>query len=699
MPLTITEILESKYGIKAHHRSNIECPSCHKMTFSIKGDNSMGKCFHPSCEKVLFADQGGAPPPKNHATVQPPGGCSLEDYAFTKNLSMDFLQSLNLTQQSIHGFPVVKIPYFDEKGTEAAVRFRKSLMKANGIDNRFSWKTGSKPLPYGLWKLQDAWKVGYICLVEGESDCHTLWNEKIPALGIPGANTWKEGWADFLKDIPVIYVVKEPDAGGDAVLKWLSKSKILDRAKIISLDPYKDPSELYLSDPAGFTRNWQAALDRARPWVEIKSSTDQTIAQEAWEKCEPIALNPSILNLLISDLRRMGLVGEERNAKILFLALVSRFLSRPVSISIKGPSSCGKSYVIEQVLKFFPERAFYRLTAMSERALIYSEEQLSERFLIISEASGIEGDILSYLIRSLLSEGQLRYETVENTPKGLKPRLIQRDGPTGLIITTTALNLHPENETRILSLPILDTREQTRDVMLAISVDSRESIDFSRWHALQVWLEQSDNRVVIPYAKRVAELVPPVHVRLRRDFTQILNLIKAHAILHQANRRRNEKGEIIADIEDYQRVRELILEIVGDGIGMVVSKPVRETVACVKQILSQGQSEVKEKSISVHLNLDKSVIHRRVKKAISLGFLVNNETQKYRPARLILGDSLPEDTDILPPAEALDGCMVARENGGEYTPPPNEELKVETPVEEIASTQQERYPWTPILKD
>jgi hypothetical protein len=57
-------------------------------------------------------------------------------------------------------------------------------------------------------------------------------------------------------------------------------------------------------------------------------------------------------------------------------------------------------------------------------------------------------DFLNYLVRSLLSEGRVRYETVEKTPEGLQARLIEREGPTGLIMTTTADSLHPENETR-----------------------------------------------------------------------------------------------------------------------------------------------------------------------------------------------------------------------------------------------------------
>jgi hypothetical protein len=136
---------------------------------------------------------------------------------------------------------------------------------------------------------------------------------------------------------------------------------------------------------------------------------------------------------------------------------------------MKGPSSGGKSYLTERVLGFFPDEAYHALTAMSEHALAYSEEPLSHRFLVIYEAAGMNSDFQTYLMRSLLSEGRLRYETVEKTSEGMKPRLIEREGPTGLIVTTTAVKLHPENETRLISLTVTDTQQQTRDIMAALA--------------------------------------------------------------------------------------------------------------------------------------------------------------------------------------------------------------------------------------
>ena len=174
----------------------------------------------------------------------------------------------------------------------------------------------------------------------------------------------------------------------------------------------------------------------------------------AMRRSRPLAVH---LGEFDRELTRIGVVGERRGAKLIYLAVTSRLLERPVSVAVKGPSSGGKSFLVESTLKFFPQEAFHALTAMSDRALAYSNEPLQHRFLVIYEAAGMASDFATYLIRSLLSEGRVRYETVEKTKDGLVPRLIEREGPTGLIVTTTSLRLHPENETRMLS-----SRSRTR---------------------------------------------------------------------------------------------------------------------------------------------------------------------------------------------------------------------------------------------
>jgi hypothetical protein len=240
------------------------------------------------------------------------------------------------------------------------------------------------------------------------------------------------------------------------------------------------------------------------------------------------------------------------------------------------------------------------------------------------------------------------------------PKVIEREGPSGLLVTTTALRLHPENETRMLSLTVTDTMEQTAFVFQALADDSRDAVDLTRWQALQTWLAAGSAAVVVPFAKVLAGLVPPVAVRLRRDFKTVLTLIRAHALLHQATRRKDAAGRIIATIEDYSAVRNLVADLVAAGVEATVRPEVRETVSAVACLIASGEEEVRQADLRTRLKLDKSAISRRVADALDRGYLRNREDRKGRPARLVIGDPLPEELEVLPTPERLQGCGVAQ---------------------------------------
>ena len=179
-----------------------------------------------------------------------PAGLTLEQYAAAKGAADRLPQDpAGCRRFTYDRKPAVRIPYLGEGGEEIAVRFRIALS-----GDRFRWKSGTKPCLYGLNRLAEAKKAGQVVLVEGESDCHTLWFHGIPALGIPGAANWREERdARHLDGIETIYVVVEPDRGGDAVRQWLSRSTIRHRAKLVSL-PAKDPSALHLEGPTEFSQ-------------------------------------------------------------------------------------------------------------------------------------------------------------------------------------------------------------------------------------------------------------------------------------------------------------------------------------------------------------------------------------------------------------------------------------------------------------
>ena len=378
-----------------------------------------------------------------------------------------------------------------------------------------------------------------------------------------------------------------------------------------------------------------------------------------------LAYEPRILDRFRDEVRLRGLVGEEATAQTLYLVVTSRLLDKQVSAGVKGHSASGKSYTVDTTLKFFPADAVVTFTAFSERALVYSPEQYQHRTIVLYEVvalrEGVEDDLTSYLVRSLLSEGRLEYEvTVRDPEGGWTTKKIVKEGPTNLLFTTTKTRVHAENETRVLSLNTDDSRDQTARVFVELANEGRNGNDLGEWRELQRWLQtEGERRVTIPFAPTLARQVPPVAVRLRRDFGSVLALIRAHAVLHQATRTRDDHGRIVADIDDYRQVRELVAHVVAEGVGVTVSDTVRETVEAVGKL--SGAEGTKARDVGEALGLDKSNVSRRLRMAAEGGYIRNLEERRGRPGRWVLGDPLPETVDLLPDPDALEegGCAVA----------------------------------------
>lgn len=410
---------------------------------------------------------------------------------------------------------------------------------------------------------------------------------------------------------------------------------------------------------------------------------------------EPPALASDlrILDRFKEDVRRRGVVGEETTAAIIHLCIVSRLLggpgskSKPVSAIVKGNSSSGKSHTVAITTEFFPRGAIVEMTAMSERALVYSNEGYRHRSIIVYEAvalrEGAQDNLTSYFLRSLLSEGRIEYPvTIRDKEGNFTTKTIVKEGPSNLILTTTKVAIHSENETRALSLTTDDSRDQTKRVFRELANEAQDATDLTRWHQLHTWLQTAEHRVTIPYGPALADLVEPVAVRLRRDFGAILALIRAHAVLHQLNRLRDSERRIVATLDDYEVVRDLVAGTISEGVGATVSSTVRDTVEAVRDLAALYPEGATATALADKLALDKSAARRRLLMAKSGGYVQNKEQRRGHPGRWVAGEALPEEVELLPPRHRLADKAAGRGGGG-------------TVVSDFEGVKADRFDYTP----
>jgi hypothetical protein len=618
-------------------------------------------CHEDSKPSFWVGYEGGQVRFKCHA------GCEKD--AIRKRLGLGWA---DLFDDSPHGEVVATYVYTDERGMPL---FRKLRREGKKFQFQYqdpttgAWVYGRGKAPHTLYRLprvRQAIAAGELLwVVEGEKDVETLEiNGEYATCNPRGAAEWRPEYTEQLGGAKVRIVCDNDEAGiahGGVIYEAL-QGVAAERELVRGMVNRKGADATDHFNEGGSTDDF------------IPLSPLDSPATLPPPPAEPpkLAFEQRILDRFLVAVRGCGVVGEDATAATTYLVLTSRLLDKQASLAVKGHSASGKSYTVEQTVRFFPAEAVIVMTGMSEHALIYSPEEYSHRTLVLYEATalreGQEDNQTAYFVRSLLSEGRLEYPvTVKDKDGNFTTKTIVKEGPVNLIVTTTKVQVHSENETRMLSVTTDDSREQTARVFAALADETDSDVDLDEWVQLQRWLAaHGERRVTIPYARQLAELVPPVAVRLRRDFGTLLALVRAHAVLHQQSRQRNAAGKIVATTDDYEQVRALVEGVIASGVGQTVSPTVRSTVEAVAALTEpveplEGEDPkdppcpdgATARKVADLLELDKSAARRRLQAAGVAGYVFNAEDQRGKPGRWRLGEPLPDGARLLPVESAL----------------------------------------------
>jgi DNA primase catalytic core len=275
-----------------------------------------------------------------------------------------------------------------------------------------------------------------------------------------------------------------------------------------------------------------------------EASTPAPAAMSETERTVALALlrDPQLVERIIEDVERIGLVGEPANALTAYLACVSRKLAAPLAVLIQSTSAAGKSTLMEAILSLVPEEDRVQYSAMTGQSLFYlGEQDLKHKILAIAEEEGVRQ--AAYALKVLQSQGELTIASTGKDPATgmLVTQQYRVEGPVMLCLTTTAIDVDEELVNRCLVLTINESREQTRAIQQRQRVARTLSGLMASSEAGAVReLHRNAQRllrplaVVNPYAEALTFLDD--RTRTRRDHAKYLTLIEAIALIRQHQR-------------------------------------------------------------------------------------------------------------------------------------------------------------------
>ncbi len=296
---------------------------------------------------------------------------------------------------------------------------------------------------------------------------------------------------------------------------------------------------------------------------------------------------------IVEDFRRCGMVGEDDNCLVGYLAATSRMLEKPLAVVVQSSSSAGKTTLMDAILSLMPEEEQERFTAMTGQALFYmGENDLVHKILAVSEEEGAER--ASYALKTLQSEGKLKIASTGKDPK--TGRLLTQEylvqGPVMILITTTNVELNEELENRCLILSVDESEAQTARIQKRQRFEETSAgLAEKRERERIMKLHQNIQRLLkpIPVVNPYAELLdfPNHRLRLRRDQLKYLSLIRSIALLHQYQREPKTDSSMGPDpfievtIEDIEMANTLTNGILGRSLDDLtsVAKNLLETIS------------------------------------------------------------------------------------------------------------------------
>jgi DNA primase len=289
--------------------------------------------------------------------------------------------------------------------------------------------------------------------------------------------------------------------------------------------------------------------------------------------------DPRLLDRILADFARCGVVGEETNKLVGYIAAVSRHLDAPLAVIVQSSSAAGKSSLMEAILAFVPEEERVEYSAMTGQSLFYmGETDLKHKVLAIVEEEGAAR--ASYALKLLQSEGVLTIASTGKDPATgrLLTHQYRVEGPVMIFLTTTAIDLDEELLNRCLVLAVNEDRAQTQ----AIHRQQREQ------QTLEGLLARRERDEILKVHRNAQRLLKPVfaanpyareltfldaQTRTRRDHGKYLALIRAIALLHQHQRpmkTATHRGQPIPYIEvtldDIETANRLAHEILGRSL-------------------------------------------------------------------------------------------------------------------------------------
>jgi predicted transcriptional regulator len=293
------------------------------------------------------------------------------------------------------------------------------------------------------------------------------------------------------------------------------------------------------------------------------------LTEEEVRAAQTFLKEPNLLKRTNDLIGESGVIGEELNRLIMYVAFTSRKREQPLHVVSLGSSGTGKTHLQEKVGQLIPEEDRIEITTLSENAFYYfGQRELKHRVVLIEDLDGAENVL--YPMRELMSKRKISKTIAHKNSKG-ETRTIHLvvEGPVSVSGCTTRESIYEDNANRSFLLYLDESKEQDEKIMQYQRLYSAGKIDTAKENQIRNFLQNCQRvlepvKVINPYAEELK--IPQEVFKPRRSNAHYLAFIEAITFYHQYQREKKideETGEqyIETTLEDIAEANKLLKEI------------------------------------------------------------------------------------------------------------------------------------------
>jgi DNA primase len=339
---------------------------------------------------------------------------------------------------------------------------------------------------------------------------------------------------------------------------------------------------------------------------------------------------PSLIKRWNDLIGRAGVVGEDNSRIFLMAIAITHKMNEPLHALIQGSSGSGKTHLMAKVYNFIPQEDKKNFTRVTEGSLYnYGMYDLQNKLICIEDLDGMKEEA-QFAFRELQSKGMIISSTSTKDDNGNISALEKTVyGPIASMSCTTKGEIYEDNMSRCFIIAVDESAEQSKKVIHYQNMKASGQIDEVKEKQCTEFIQclvslLKSYDVINPYADKVH--LPEEAHKIRRLNGLYQAFVKAITLMHQYQRRKDERGRLISEKEDLQAAAEILFES--------ILLKVDELDGSLRQFYERLKLYIKTKGNGHHesyefgqrevrqaLNVSKSQLHRYLQDLTQLEYI------------------------------------------------------------------------------